>query len=173
VKNLPFEGASFMKKLVLFIALFSQMLFAQQNDLQVDLQPVSGSDVNWETTLTLDAEPGMENGLLVEIPAGIKMVPLSARLNDNIYYLQNKSELPENESVINWELSEEGIILFFPQGAYNAGDRLILKTMTTKIKKRLDDNQRINIRIIDNIIPEIQFSEDIKVSNSISLQTED
>ena len=78
-----------LKRLVLITAVFSQIVFAQQNNLSVDVQPVSDSTINWETTLTLDAQIGMENGLLIEIPSGLKMVLLSVRINQNEMFLQN------------------------------------------------------------------------------------
>ena len=162
-----------MKKLLVFIALFSQILLAQQNDLAIDLQPVSQSEVNWETTLTLEGQSGMENGLLIELPAGIKMVPLSARLNENDLFLQNLDQTPARESVINWHLTEAGVVLFFAEGQYSSGDQLILKTLTTQIKKRIDDNQQINIRTIINSDTEIQFSSDVKTSSRLQLKNED
>jgi hypothetical protein len=160
-----------MKKLVLLTAFLSQILFAQQNNLAVDLQPVPGSDINWESTLLLDAQSGMENGLLIEMPAEIRMVPLNVRINDGEFYLQNKSETPTNESVINWDLSAEGVVLFFPEGKYNSGDRLVIKTMTTQIKKQVAQNPTINIRTIVNK-QDLQFSEDIKTSSTLQLKIE-
>lgn len=161
-----------MKKLVVITALFSQILFAQQKNLTVQLQPVPKSAVNWETTLILEAQSGMENGLLIELPAGIKIVPVSVRLNDIDMYLQNVNEIPTNESVITWNLAEEGMVLLFSEGKFNPGDRLVLKTMMTKIKKQIEDSAQINIRTVVNSGPDIQFSEDIKISNGLSLKTE-
>ena len=161
-----------MKKLVLFIALFAQTLLAQPGDLAINLQPVRDSAVNWEATLTLEAQNGMENGLLIELPAGVKMVPLSARLNETELFLQNLDQAPASESVVNWDLTDEGVVLFFAEGQYSPGDRLILKTMTTQIKKQIEDNQQINIRTVLNTGPDIQYSEDIKVSNVLSLRIE-
>jgi hypothetical protein len=160
-----------MKKLVLLTAIFSQILFAQQNNLAVDLQPVAESDINWEATLSLDAEVGMESGLLIEVPAGIKMVPLNVRINDKDLYLQNKRQTPSNESVINWDLSAEGVTLFFPDGQYNSGDRLELKMMTSQIKKTVTANPAINIRTIVNK-QDLQFSEDVKTSSILQLKIE-
>jgi hypothetical protein len=160
-----------MKKLVLITVLFSQILFAQQNELAVDLKPVAESDINWETTLTLDAQSGMESGLLIEVPAGIKMVPLNVRINDKDLYLQNKGETPSIDSAINWELSAEGVTLFFAQGQYNSGDRLVLKTMTSQIKKTVTENPTINIRTIVNK-QDLQFSEDVKTSSILQLKIE-
>ena len=161
-----------MIKLVLLTALFSQILFAQQNNLALDIQPVSESGVNWETTLTLDAQSGMENGLLVELPTGIKMVPLTARINADEMLLQNTSEIPSKDNVVSWELSEDGIILYFQDGQLSSGDQLVLKTMTSQIKKRIEDNQQINIRTIVSTNPDVQFSEDIKSSGNIVLNIE-
>ena len=161
-----------MKRLVLITALFSQILLAQQNNLTIDLQPVAESKVNWEATLTFDALNGMQNGILIEVPAGLKMVPLTARINQNEMLLQNIKETPSKESVICWELSPEGIILFFRDGQFNAGDRLIIKTMTTLIKKRINQDAVVNIRSVQNIDPTIQYYEDIKSSANLSLKIE-
>ena len=160
-----------MIKLVLLTAFFSQILFAQQNNLALDIQPVSESGVNWETTLTLDTQSGMENGLLIEVPAGIKMVPLTARINTDEMLLQNTSQIPSKDNVVSWELSDEGLILYFQDGQLNSGDQLVLKTMTSQIKKRIADKAMINVRtLLDS--QNLQFSEDIKASNSMSLKAE-
>ena len=161
------------KKLVLITAVFSQIVFAQQNDLSIDVQPVSDSNINWETTLTLDAQSGMENGLLIEIPSGLKMVLLSVRINQNEMFLQNTNETSSIESVISWDLSPEGVILLFQDGQFTTGDRIVMKTMTTRIKKNLKDNAVINIRSIQNVNQTIQYSEDVKSSANLVLKIED
>lgn len=161
-----------MKRLVLITAIFSQILLAQQNNLTIDLQPVKESKVNWEATLTVDALNGMQNGILIEVPAGLKMVPLTVRINQNEMFLQNIKEIPSKESVICWDLSPEGIILFFSDGRFNTGDRLIIKTMTTLIKKRIIQDAVVNIRSVQNIKPTIQYSEDVKSSANLSLKIE-
>jgi hypothetical protein len=160
-----------MKKLVLFTALFSQILFAQQNDLAIDLQPVADSAVNWETTLTLDGQTGMENGLLIELPSGIRMAPVNATINDNQLFLQNSIEISEKESVLSWELSPEGILLRFQDGQYNQGDQLVLKLMMSKIKKRFTENPTINIRSVTNS-QTLEYSDDIKASSVLALIAE-
>ena len=159
-------------KLVLITAVFSQIVFAQQNDLSVDVQPVLDSNINWETTITLDAQNGMENGLLIEIPSGLKMVLLSVRINQNEMFLQNTNETSSIESVISWDLSPEGVILLFQDGQFTTGDRIVMKTMTTRIKKNLKDNAVINIRSIQNVNQTIQYSEDVKSSANLSLKIE-
>ena len=161
-----------MKRLVLMIALFAQILPAQQNSLTVDLQAVTGSSVNWETTISLDAQNGMENGVLIEIPAGLKMAPLNARINEAEMFLQNINETPSKESVVCWDLSAEGIILFFRDGQFNSGDQIVIKTMTTQIKKRIAENPTITIRTVQKNNQDIQISEDIKASSIVKLKIE-
>jgi len=134
------------------------------------VQPVSDSNINWETTLTLDARSGMENGLLIEIPSGLKMVLLSVQ---NEMFLQNTNETSSIESVISWDLSPEGVILLFQDGQFTAGDRIILKTMIKKKKKNLKDDAVINIRSIQNVNQTIQYSEDVKSSANLLLKNED
>jgi len=160
------------KKLVLITAVFSQFVFAQQNNLSVDVQPVSDSNINWETTLTLDARSGMENGLLIEIPSGLKMVLLSVRINQNEMFLQNTNETSSIESVISWDLSPEGVILLFQDGQFTTGDQIVMKTMTTRIKKNQKDDAVINIRSVQNVNETIQYSEDVKSSANLSLKIE-
>jgi len=161
-----------MKKLVLIIALFAQILPAQQSNLTIDLQPVAKSGINWETTMTLDAQNGMENGFLVEIPAGIKMVPLSVEINQNEMLLQNIMATPSKESVISWDISEEGLVFFFQNGQLSPGDKIVIRTMTTQIRKRVDENPTINIRTVRINNQDIQISEDIKTSSIVELKIE-
>ena len=161
-----------MKKLVMITVFFSQVLFAQQNNLTIDLQPVGDSTINWETTLSLIAPDGVENGMLIEIPVGLKMVPLSTSINQTDMLLQNKTEVPSTDSVICWDISPQGIILIFRNGQLNSGDQITVKTMTTRIRKNLTDNAVVNIRSVQNVDSAIQYSEDVKSSANISLKIE-
>ena len=163
---------SMMTRVVLFTALISQILFAQQTMLSVDQQPVAESEINWETTLTLSVQNNMENGFLIEIPAEIKMVPLSARINQNDMLLQNTQEAPSSESVVCWDLSPEGINLFFQDGQLNTGDQIVVKTMTTQIKKARQPESVVNIRSLQKKDSGIQYSEDIKSSANLLLKIE-
>ena len=161
-----------MKKFVLITVLFSQILFAQQNDLTVDLKPVSDSNVNWETTLTLNAQNGTEKGFLIEVPAGVKMAPISARINQNELFLQNLNDIPSEESIICWTLLPEGLAFFFREGQFNPGDQIVVTTMTTQVRKTLESNPVVNIRSVQKNASDIQYSEDIKSSANLSLRND-
>jgi hypothetical protein len=114
----------------------------------------------------------MENGVLIEIPGEIKMVPLNARINQNDMLLQNTQETPSVESVVSWDLTPEGIMLFFREGQVNSGDQIVIKTMITRIKKSVSENPAIHIRTIQKNNQDIQISEDIKSSANLSLEIE-
>ena len=96
-----------LKKLLLIMAIFSQIVIAQENNLTIDMKPVAESNINWETTLILNGQNGMGKGVLIEIPSGLKMVPLSARINQTEMFLHNTNEMPAEASVISWDLSPE------------------------------------------------------------------
>ena len=162
-----------MKKIVLITAFFSQILFAQQNDLTIVTKPVTESNVNYETTLTVNAISGMENGFLIEIPAGMKMVPMNVIINQNELFLQNLNEIPSKETIVCWTLVPEGITLFFRDGQFSSGDQIVIKTMTTQLKKRFDENPTINIRTVQKNDSSIQYSEDIKSSANLLLKMKD
>ena len=87
-------------------------------------------------------------------------------------FLQNKNETPSQETVICWDLSAEGIVLFFQNGQFNSGDRLVIKTMTSQIKKRIADNPTINIRTVIDNNQNLQYSDDIKTSSGLELKIE-
>jgi hypothetical protein len=74
--------------------------------------------------------------------------------------------------VICWDLSPEGVIFFFQDGQINTGDRIVIKTMTTQIKKHIDENPTINIRTVQKNNQDIEISEDIKASTIIKLNIE-
>ena len=72
---------------------------------------------------------------------------------------------------MSWELTQEGIVLRFQDGQYNQGDQLVLKLITSQIKKRLTENPVINIRLVVNQ-ETLEYSQDIKASNVLSLIAE-
>ena len=74
--------------------------------------------------------------------------------------------------MISWDLSPEGVILLFQDGQFTTGDRIVMKTMTTRIKKNQKDDAVINIRSVQNVNETIQYSEDVKSSANLSLKIE-
>jgi hypothetical protein len=157
----------------LITAIFSQIVIAQENNLTIDMKPVTDSNINWETTLILDAQNGMSNGVLIELPSGLKMVPLSARINQTEMLLQNTNEVPSIESVISWDLSSEGVILLFQDGQFNTGDRIEVKTMTTQIKRTAGEDIVVNFRSAEKNDSTIKYSEEVKSSANLLLKIED
>ena len=161
-----------INKIVLIITLFSTYLFAQQTNLTIDVQPVTDSAANWETTMSFTMQNSVASGVLFELPTGLKMVPLSVRINQNDMLLQNTSDTPSRESVISWDLSPEGIMLFFRPGQVNSGDQVEVRTMSTVIKNHLDENPTITMRTVQKNNQNVQISEAIESSANITLEIE-
>jgi hypothetical protein len=161
-----------IKKLILITTLFSTYLFAQQTNLTIEVQPVTDSGANWETTLSWSTQNAVETGVLFELPTGLKMVPLAVRINQNDMLLQNTSETPSDESVVSWDLSPQGIMLFFRPGQINSGDQIEVKTMSTLIKNHLDENPTITMRAVQKNNQDLQISETIESSANITLEIE-
>ena len=71
-----------INKIVLIITLFSTYLFAQQTNLTIDVQPVTDSAANWETTMSCTMQNSVASGVLFELPTGIDLENLVPKAVD-------------------------------------------------------------------------------------------
>ena len=116
---------------LLIILFWSISLFAQQNEIELALNPLPGTQSDWEFQLSLDFKISPANGLVIELPDEIKLIPVSIKINGAEVWLQNIITVPERDSVIAWQTVSEGIILLYKKKLVQSGDMFTMKCMAT------------------------------------------
>lgn len=113
------------RMIYLFIGLFfSQILYAQNADLSVQLTKNGSSERSWQLQMQLNFSLTPEAGLLVEFPGQWVLAPGAIYVNDTAYWLKQSANQPTADTVVHWDTNESGLILYFKDRSLQAGDRL-------------------------------------------------
>jgi len=135
-----------MKTILLLGGLLAQIVYGQSENLQIQVKPVAENDVSWETTLTITLPAAMLNGFLLELPAGVQMIPISVTENTRPLWLQNSSQPAVIDSVVSWQTTTQGPVFMFRDGQAGSRDQLQIVTMTTLSGKRPGPQALISLR---------------------------
>lgn len=122
-----------------------QLLWAQNPTLEINLTKRAGAQSDWELNMQLSLTNNLDSGLLIELPPGIKTAPAAVKINDKDIWLKNDSSFPESESVVNWELTTDGLVLRFKKNLLNSFDKLSVNC-ASHIEKMPDENSKITIK---------------------------
>ena len=134
-----------MKKIITIIALSFQFLFAQQNMMTISTAKNSGSEVDWETTITINVTDEIQTGFRLSMPAALRLIPLSVQIDQKNLWLQNATVVSGVDSVVSWSLLTDGVVFQFKTDQLRYGDQITKKTMTTIFRKDLTPESVIAI----------------------------
>lgn len=118
-----------MKYRYIFLILtifWATLLPAQTGDINATLDRMSDSVPDWELDLSVNLNFEPATGLAFQLPAGMKVIPVSIRLNGEELWLQNKLVIPDRDSVITWDFTAQGLSIFFRNGLLKNGDVLAI-----------------------------------------------
>jgi hypothetical protein len=134
------------KTILLLVGLFAQIVYGQTENLQIRTESEAGNTINWQTTVTVTVPSGIRNSFLLELPAGLLMIPVSVTQNDRSLWLQNSGQPAAIDSAVSWQTTDQGLVFLFRDGQLNNGERLQITTMTTLSGKRPDAQAVISLR---------------------------
>jgi hypothetical protein len=120
--------------ILILLAFFSSLIFAQSNPLQIELTPLQADvQVNlfWRSTV----RPA---GLLIAVPAELQLVPISIEIDNRAIWLKNDAAVPARDSVITWQSTADGLILLFREGLVTDGSELAVSCHSNLASSRLD-----------------------------------
>ena len=115
---------------VIFLLLLGFLLttvHAQDNSLQVTVNPMSDNAMDYEVNFAWQATGGVQDGLAIQVPSAVKVVPQSVRVNDQEMWLKKSLERPAQDSVVCWEEGEDGLLFFFAESVIQSGTRLTIR----------------------------------------------
>jgi len=144
---------------VVFFSLVVQ-LFGQQNRAKISLLPIPGSDREWEFNLNIDLPITPADGIVLEVPAGVALIPIAVQIDKRDVYLQNILAVPRRDSVIAWQRVSAGLLLLCRKNLLNAGKNFSLKCISTGMDLPLD-GRKVNLKEI------VSKPDGIKISNRV------
>lgn len=112
-------GNSAMVYRVLYFLIFPLLitsLYAQSNDLIVNVSRMSGDTPDLEATFSWQSSRNIQSGLIFTLSENMKAVPISIRVDEREMWLKRGLETPVNDTIICWDLAPGGLILLFSNG---------------------------------------------------------
>ncbi len=131
-----------MKIGAFFTAILAGLIFwgsawAQNKNLDIALTPIANTKTDWEFRLSGKLNFNPEDGIVIQIPGEMMIVPISVSVNGKKMWMQNLLTVPEKDSVIAWQIVPEGLMLLFKRGLIRQGDQLNLLCIANLLKKDL------------------------------------
>ena len=131
--------ASFLH-VFLMVILLSGSVLAQNKELSISLKPLSNTKTDWEFSLEAQLNFSPENGIVLQVPGELMVVPVSITVNDRKFWMQNLLTVPEKDSVVAWQIVPEGLMLLFKKGVIRQGDKIRLVCIANILKKEFKSN---------------------------------
>jgi len=156
--------------IVVFLCIFPvSFLFAQADNLTINVNRMSPESSDWEATFSWQSSATLQNGLILEISDNMQVVPASVRVDGQEMWLKRIVEIPVNDSVVCWEISERGLMLLFTENRISNGGRLEVRchaaftaavsdTATVQLREvrfRSGQVETQNSSLAEGIIPDI------------------
>jgi hypothetical protein len=139
-----------MKKTIAIILFSIQFIFAQQNMMTISAEKKTASKVDWETTITINVADEIRAGFQLTLPKALRLIPLSVRINQKNLWLQNARVVSDVDSVVSWNLLDDGIVFQFNSDQLRSGDQLTINSMTTVVRSDLNPESAIGIFSLGN-----------------------
>jgi hypothetical protein len=110
--------------ILVLLGIFLSSVYSQDNSLQITANPMDDSSSDFEITFIWSSTSAAGDGLGIQVPLQVKMVPRAVRVNDQELWLKKSLEKPEQPSVVCWTESGDGLLLFFADGFLQGGSNL-------------------------------------------------
>ncbi|MEJ2543339.1 MAG: hypothetical protein P8Y99_04670 [Calditrichaceae bacterium] len=150
---------------ILTVSFFAfSIVIAQTGNLNVELQKIQNTE-NWEFNLDFQFANLNSTGILIELPEKFVVTPLSIMIDDQNMWLKNSNNAAENNSAINWESTESGLILRFTNNTIQSASQLNVRCMA-QTGNDVDENAIISIKLLIN---NDQISDEVIASNNINI----
>jgi len=119
------------------------LVFSQQSEsLNISLEKNDNNSDSQLLNINLTIGSNLSQGAFIDLPAQIKPVIKSVKLNGNDLWLINSKNPVEKDNVIGWYTQDNGIVIH-----YNDAISGELEIQIGHDKKQLDKNKQIQVKI--------------------------
>jgi hypothetical protein len=137
------------------------------NSFDISMEPLAESKKDWDMVLTIELNESLRDGLSLEFPNHVKMVPTAVQLGDEKLWLKKSTDAPIMEQTLTWFEDDSGrVILRFTENRLNAGDRLVI-SCATHIKQPSQEEARIVLMRLDREGERVRTSDQVMDSRSL------
>lgn len=122
-----------MKSLRLTIALIlgtALSALAQSTPIDISMERIAETGKDWNMIVTVDLSGPVNDGLALDLPDGVRVVPVSVQRNGEALWLKQSETAPELASTLTWFEDDSGrVVLRFAENRLVNGDRLVITCM--------------------------------------------
>jgi hypothetical protein len=86
--------------------------------------------------------------------------------NKNVW-LQNSEQVPQLDSVVTWQETEQGLIVIFSAELVSGGESVQISCMTSLLRSPISTEEIIEIRAVQSAAQPVQISGQIYASANI------
>ena len=126
-----------MKSLRLTIALILGTVLSawgQSTPIDISMERLAETGKDWNMIVTVDLSGPVNDGLALDLPNGIRVVPVSVQRNGEALWLKQSETAPELASTLTWFEDDSGrVVLRFTENRLTGGDQLVI-TCTANMK---------------------------------------
>jgi len=159
-----------MKSLPITIALLFGLCLAgraQSTVSEIRLDRTAGSQKDWTINVTIDLSENMRDGLALELPGRVKIIPVSVQLNDQPVWLKQSEEAPALENTLTWFEDDSGrVVLRFTEDRLRAGDRLVVEC-ATHMKESPESGTELSLKRLTRQGQSVTAAEEPFVSRTL------
>ena len=134
--------------ILVLLGSFLTLGYSQDNSLQISASPMEGSASDFEITFTWPSASAAGDGVDLQLPAQVKVVPRSIRVNGQELWLKKSLEIPELPSVVCWAETDDGLQLFFAEGFLQGGANLEVRCHAG-VAGSISDTSRATLRTVN------------------------
>lgn len=154
-----------MKKLIcILILIYVTNSYAQTDILNITIANRPKTNFNFDLKFTINSPEEISPGILIELPEGIKVVPVDISIDGKKFWLKNNSKIPEHNNIAFWYLTANGIVILFNSDQTLKNRTLEINCTAFLLNKELSGNSLVKIRKIEIV------NENTTITNQIFIQ---
>jgi hypothetical protein len=134
---------------LLFVCLSVTPLLGQEG-LNLTVSQPDQNTAEWELSLSLTITAETIPGFFLQIPEGIRFIPTQIESNDQSLWLLNAEQVPEQDSVVCWHETENGLIIIFRENDIGAESSVIINGTLILLKPQLLPEELFQIKTISS-----------------------
>jgi hypothetical protein len=156
----------YLNLFLILLLLLTYNLFSQGTNIAITFDPLSNSNRDFEFELTFRLPITPSDGIAIEHPQEISLIPVEITINDSKLWLKNSDTVALQDSVVAWQVIPSGIMIIFKNGLFNVGDELRLRCISAISSQNVAQSQ-VRVKEIVSQADGMQVASEIFASGSV------
>ncbi len=157
-------------RIFLFITVIFSSLVAQSTEnLKVRLDQNENNTKPVILNLQVQTGEAISGAVFIEVPAGLKPVLHSAKLNDRALWLLNSKEEITRDNVIGWYAQENGLILHYNDSITKNSELLEIELVPDSYRLERFDKVGVSIYPVSNSGQELLVEKSVLAQSNVTV----